>query len=147
MISLGPDDIPTPWPRLASTGRDGRPRALSLVTGHASASRPRFQALRRMPADALRTGGRSASAGRARSACARCCRLAEVALYRLVLLIRRRPGAAQSCELTAVDPVFDADGPAQPSVRSCFPSPVNPDSASMTAVADRIAERVAGFPA
>jgi len=143
MISLGPDDIP----RLADASLDGRVMGvtllLSLVTAMAFGLAPALQGSSADPADALRTGGRSASAGRARQRVRTVLVVAEVALS-VVLLIGAGLALHSLAKLTAVDPGFDADGQLTFSV--VLPPRRYPDSASMTAVADRIAERVAGIP-
>ena len=143
MISLGPDDIP----RLADASLDGRVMGvtllLSLVTAMAFGLAPALQGSSADPADALRTGGRTASAGRARQRVRTVLVVAEVALS-VVLLIGAGLALHSLAKLTAVDPGFDADGQLTFSV--VLPPRRYPDSVSMTAVADRIAERVAGIP-
>jgi putative ABC transport system permease protein len=143
MISLGPENIP----RLADASLDGRVLAvtllLSLVTAVVFGLAPALQGSSADPADALRTGGRTASAGSTRQRVRTVLVVAEVALS-VVLLIGAGLALHSLAKLTAVDPGFDADGQLTFSV--VLPPRRYPDAVSMTAVADRIAERLAAIP-
>ena len=143
LISLGPGDIP----RLADTSLDGRVLALtlllSLVTAVAFGLAPALQGSSADPADALRTGGRAASAGRARQRVRTVLVVAEVALS-VVLLIGAGLALHSLAKLTAVDPGFDADGQLTFSV--VLAPRRYPDATSMIRVADRLVERLAAVP-
>ena len=94
LVALGPADIP----RLADTALDGRvllaTLLLSLVTALVFGLAPAVQGAAADPAEALRAGGRGASAGRARQRFRIALVISEVALS-VVLLVGAGLDAAQ----------------------------------------------------
>jgi len=104
---------------------------------------PAVQGAAADPAEALRSGGRSASAGRARQRFRVALVISEVALS-VVLLIGAGLALHSLVRLTSVDPGFDADGQLTFSV---VLSPRRyPDAASLNAAVDRLSERLAAAP-
>ena len=143
LITLGPADIP----RLADTALDGRVLVatllLSLVTALVFGLAPALQGAAADPADALRTGGRTASTGRARQRFRIALVVSEVALS-VVLLVGAGLALHSLVRLTAVDPGFDADGQLTFSV--VMPPRKYPTPASMTAFTTRLSEQLAAIP-
>jgi putative ABC transport system permease protein len=143
VVSLGPGDIP----RLADTSLDGRVLALTLLLSLATAISfglaPALHGAAADPADALRSGGRSASAGRARQRLRTVLVVSEVALS-VVLLIGAGLALHSLVRLTAVDPGFDADGQLTFSV--VLPPRRYADAAAMSAVADRLTGSLSSIP-
>jgi putative ABC transport system permease protein len=143
LVAVGPADIP----RLADTTLDGRVLVatllLSLVTALIFGLAPAVQGAAADPADALRTGGRTASTGRARQRFRIALVVSEVALS-VVLLVGAGLALHSLVRLISVDPGFDADGQLTFSV---VMSPRKyPSSATMTAFATRLSERLAAMP-
>jgi putative ABC transport system permease protein len=143
IVALAPQDIP----RIPDTSLDGRVLAatlgLSLVTALMFGLAPAMQGATADPADALRAGGRNASAGRTRQRFRVALVVSEVALS-VVLLIGAGLALRSLVRLTAVDPGFDADG------QLSFAVVLSPrryaDAPAMTGAADRLVERLAGVP-
>jgi putative ABC transport system permease protein len=143
LVALGPADIP----RLADTVLDGRvlfaTLLLSLVTALAFGLAPAMQGAAADPAEALRAGGRTASAGRARQRFRIALVVSEVALS-VVLLVGAGLALHSLVRLTAVDPGFDADGQLTFSV---VMSPRKyPTAPAMTAFAQRLTDQLASMP-
>jgi putative ABC transport system permease protein len=143
LVALGPADIP----RLADTVLDGRvlfaTLLLSLVTALAFGLAPAMQGAAADPAEALRAGGRTASAGRARQRFRIALVVSEVALS-VVLLVGAGLALHSLVRLTAVDPGFDADGQLTFSV---VMSPRKyPTAPAMTAFAQRLTAQLASMP-
>jgi putative ABC transport system permease protein len=143
LVVLGPANIP----RLTDTALDGRvlaaTLALSLATALIFGLAPALQGAAADPADALRSGGRAVSAGRARQRFRVGLVISEVALS-VVLLIGAGLALHSLIRLTAVDPGFDADGQLTFSV---VLSPRRyPDAAAMTDASTRLMERLAAAP-
>jgi putative ABC transport system permease protein len=143
LVALGPADIP----RLADTTLDGRvliaTLLLSLVTALVFGLAPAMQGAAADPGEALRTGGRTASAGRVRQRVRIALVVAEVALS-VVLLVGAGLALHSLVRLTAVDPGFDADGQLTFSV--VMRPQKYPTAASMTAFAQRLSEQLAAMP-
>jgi predicted permease len=143
LVTLGPADIP----RISEAALDGRvlaaTLALSFVTALLFGLAPALQGAAGDPADALRAGGRSVSAGRSRQRFRVVLVVAEVALS-VVLLIGAGLTLHSLMRLTSVDHGFDADGQLTFSV---VLSPRRyPDPQAMTATADRMLDRLAAIP-
>jgi putative ABC transport system permease protein len=143
LVALGPADIP----RLADTALDGRVLAatllLSLVTALVFGLAPAMQGAAADPAEALRAGGRTASAGRARQRFRIALVVSEVALS-VVLLVGAGLTLRSLVRLTSVDPGFDAGGQLTFSVvmrPRKYPSPE-----SMIAFTERLSEQLAAMP-
>jgi putative ABC transport system permease protein len=143
LVALGPADIP----RLADTTLDGRVLAatllLSLITAVVFGLAPAVQGAKADPAEALRAGGRSASAGRARQRLRVALVVSEVALS-VVLLIGAGLALHSLVRLTAVDPGFDAGGQLTFSV--VMPARRYTDAASLAATAERLSEQLSAIP-
>ena len=143
LVALGPADIP----RLADTALDGRvllaTLLLSLVTALVFGLAPAMQGAAADPADALRTGGRTASSGRARQRFRIALVVSEVALS-VVLLVGAGLALHSLVRLTAVDPGFDADGQLTFSV--VMPPRKYPTAPSMTAFTRRLSDQLASLP-
>ena len=143
LVALGPADIP----RIADTSLDARvlgaTLALSFLTALIFGLAPAIQGAAADPAEALRAGGRSASAGRARQRFRIALVISEVALS-VVLLIGAGLTLHSLMRLTAVDPGFDANDQLTFSV-VLFPRRY-PDAPAMTTAADRMLERLAAIP-
>jgi putative ABC transport system permease protein len=143
LVALGPADIP----RLADTSMDGRVLAatiaLSLVTAVVFGLAPAVQGSAADPAESLRTGGRTASAGRARQRFRVALVVSEIALS-VVLLIGAGLALHSLVRLTAVDPGFDADG------QLTFSVVLSPrkyvDAAAQIAAANGLSERLQSLP-
>jgi predicted permease len=143
LVALGPADIP----RISDAALDGRVLAATLgrafVTAVIFGLAPALQGAAGDPADALRAGGRSASAGRGRQRFRVVLVVAEVALS-VVLLIGAGVTLHSLVRLTSVDQGFDADG------QLTFSAVLSPrryaDAPAMTAAADRLLERLASIP-
>jgi predicted permease len=143
LIALGPADIP----RLSEAALDGRvlaaTLALSFVTALVFGLAPALQGATGDPADALRAGGRTVSAGRARQRFRVALVVAEVALS-VVLLIGAGLTLHSLMRLTSVDHGFDADG------QLTFSAVLSPrryaDATAMTAAADRMIDRLGAIP-
>jgi putative ABC transport system permease protein len=143
LIALGPADIP----RLMDTSLDGRVLLatvlLSLVTAVIFGIAPALQGAAADPAEALRAGGRTASAGRARQRFRVALVVSEVALS-VVLLVGAGMTLHSLVRLTAVDPGFDADGQLTFSV---VMSPRKyPTTEAMTSFTRRLPEQLAAMP-
>jgi putative ABC transport system permease protein len=143
LVALGPADIP----RLADTTVDGHVLLatvlLSLVTALLFGLAPAMQGAAADPADALRAGGRGASAGRVRQRFRVALVIVEVALS-VVLLVGAGLALHSLVRLTAVDPGFDADGQL---TFSLVMSPRKyPTAASMTAFTKRMSDELASVP-
>ena len=143
LISLGPANIP----RLADTALDGRVLAatllLSLVTALIFGLAPAVQGSSAEPADALRGGGRTASAGRARQRFRVSLVVAEVALS-VVLLVGAGLAIRSLVRLTAVDPGFDANG--QLTFSIVLPPRKYPTASSMTVFMERASAQMTSMP-
>ena len=143
LVAFGPADIP----RLADTTLDGRvlmaTLLLSLVTALVFGLAPAIQGAAADPAEALRGGGRTASAGRARQRFRVALVVAEVALS-VVLLVGAGLALHSLVRLTAVDPGFDADGQLTFSV--VMPPGKYPTAAAMTAFTQRLSDQLASMP-
>ena len=143
LVALGPPDIP----RLGDTSLDGRVLAatavLSMITALVFGLVPAVQGAAADPSDALRTGGRTVSAGRGRQRFRTVLVVAEVALS-VVLLIGAGLALHSLVRLTNVDPGFDADG------QLTFSVVLSPrryaDARSMSAAVDRLVEGLAASP-
>jgi putative ABC transport system permease protein len=143
LVALGPADIP----RISDAALDGRVLAatlgLAFVTAVIFGLAPALQGAAGDPADALRAGGRSVSAGRGRQRFRVVLVVAEVALS-VVLLIGAGVTLHSLVRLTSVDQGFDADG------QLTFSAVLSPrryaDAPAMTAAADRLLERLASIP-
>jgi len=143
LVALGPADIP----RISEATLDGRvlaaTLALSFVTALVFGLAPALQGAGGDPADALRAGGRTVSAGRARQRFRIALVVGEVALS-VVLLIGAGLTLHSLVRLTSVDHGFDADG------QLTFSAVLSPrryaDASSMTAAADRILDRLDAIP-
>lgn len=143
LVALGPADIP----RISEATLDGKvlaaTLALSFVTALVFGLAPALQGASGDPADALRAGGRSVSAGRARQRFRVALVVAEVALS-VVLLIGAGLTLHSLVRLTSVDHGFDPGG------QLTFSAVLSPrryaDAASMTGAADRIIDRLAAIP-
>ena len=143
LVALGPADIP----RISDAALDGRvlgaTLALSFVTALIFGLAPAVQGAAADPAEALRAGGRSVSAGRARQRFRVALVIAEVALS-VVLLIGAGLTLHSLVRLTSVDHGFDAGSQLTFSV---VLSPRRyPDATTMTAAADRMLERLGAIP-
>jgi putative ABC transport system permease protein len=143
LVALGPADIP----RLADTTLDTRvllaTLLLSLVTALVFGLAPAMQGAAADPADALRAGGRGASAGRARQRFRIALVVSEVALS-VVLLVGAGLALHSLVRLTAVDPGFDADGQLTFSV---VMSPRKyPTAPSLAAFTQRLSNQLASMP-
>ena len=140
LVALGPADIP----RIADAAVDGRvlgaTLALSFLTALLFGLAPAIQGAAADPADALRAGGRGASAGGARQRFRVVLVVAEVALS-VVLLIGAGLTLHSLMRLTSVDHGFDADG--QLTFSAVLSPRRYPDAAAMTAAADRMTDRLA----
>jgi putative ABC transport system permease protein len=143
LVTLGPADIP----RLADTTLDGRVLAatllLALVTALVFGLAPAIQGAKADPAEALRAGGRSASAGRTRQRLRLALVVSEVALS-VVLLLGAGLALHSLVRLTAVDPGFDADGQLTFSV--VMPARRYSDARSLAATAERLSEQLTAIP-
>jgi putative ABC transport system permease protein len=143
LVALGPSDIP----RLADTALDERVLAatllLSLVTALLFGLAPAMQGAAADPADALRAGGRTASAGRARQRFRIALVVSEVALS-VVLLIGAGLALHSLVRLTAVDPGFDPDGQLTFSV--VMQPRKYPTAVSMAAFTGRLSDQLASMP-
>jgi putative ABC transport system permease protein len=143
LVALGPADIP----RLADATLDGRVLVatllLSLVTAVVFGLAPAVQGAAADPADALRAGGRGASAGRARQRFRIALVISEVALS-VVLLVGAGLALHSLVRLTAVDPGFDADG--QLSFSIVMPPRKYPTAPSLAAFTQRLADQLASMP-
>jgi putative ABC transport system permease protein len=143
IVTLGPADIP----RLADTALDGRVLAatlvLSLVTALVFGLAPAVQGAKADPAEALRAGGRAASAGRSRQRMRVALVVSEVALS-VVLLVGAGLALHSLVRLTAVDPGFDADGQLTFSV--VMPARRYTDAPSLAATAERLSQQLAAIP-
>ena len=143
LVSLGPADIP----RLADTALDARVLAatllLSFVTALVFGVAPAMQGAAADPADALRTGGRTASVGRARQRFRVALVVSELALS-VVLLVGAGLALHSLVRLTAVDPGFDADGQLTFSV--VMPPRKYPTAGSMTVFTQRLSGQLASTP-
>jgi putative ABC transport system permease protein len=143
LVALGPADIP----RLTDTALDGRVLAatllLSLVTALVFGLAPAMQGAAADPAEALRAGGRTASAGRARQRFRIALVVSEVALS-VVLLVGAGLTLRSLVRLTSVDPGFDADGQLTFSVVMRPRKYPTPDS--MIAFTERLSEQLAAMP-
>jgi predicted permease len=140
---VGPADIP----RLSETVLDGRVLAATLLLSLAAAIifglAPAIQGAAADPAEALRAGGRGASAGRARQRFRIALVISEVALS-VVLLVGAGLALHSLVRLTAVDPGFDADG------QLTFSVVLSPrrygDAPSMTNAIERLSSQLAATP-
>jgi putative ABC transport system permease protein len=143
LVALGPADIP----RISDAALDGRvlaaTLALSFVTALMFGLAPAVQGAAADPADALRAGGRSLSAGGARQRFRIALVIAEVALS-VVLLIGAGLTLHSLVRLTSVDHGFDAGS------QLTFSVVLSPrrysDATTMVAAADRMLERVGAIP-
>lgn len=143
LVALGPADIP----RISEAVLDGRVLAATLALSFATALMfglaPALQGAAGDPADALRAGGRSVSAGRGRQRFRVVLVVGEVALS-VVLLIGAGVTLHSLVRLTSVDHGFDADG------QLTFSAVLSPrryaDASAMTAAADRLLDGVAAIP-
>ena len=143
LVALGPADIP----RISAAALDGRvlgaTLALSFITAVVFGLAPALQGAASDPADALRAGGRSISAGRARQRFRVVLVVAEVALS-VVLLIGAGLTLHSLVRLTSVDHGFDADG--QLTFSAVISPRRYPDAAAMIGASDRILDRLASMP-
>ena len=143
LVALGPADIP----RLANATLDGRVLSatllLSLVTAMVFGLAPAMQGAAADPADALRAGGRGASAGRARQRFRVALVISEVALS-VVLLVGAGLALHSLVRLTTVDPGFDADG--QLTFSIVMPPRKYPTAVSMVAMTRRLSDQLASIP-
>ena len=143
LVAFGPADIP----RISEAALDGRvlaaTLALSFLTALVFGLAPAVQGAAGDPADALRAGGRSVSAGRSRQRFRNALVVAEVALS-VVLLIGAGLTLHSLMRLTSVDHGFDAGG------QLTFSAVLSPrryaEAPAITAAADRIIERLAAIP-
>jgi putative ABC transport system permease protein len=143
LVAFGPQDIP----RMSDTALDGRvlgvTLALSFLTALVFGLVPAMQGSAADPADALRAGGRGASAGRARQRFRVALVVSEVALS-VVLLVGAGLAFHSLLRLTSVDHGFDPDD------QLTFSVVLSPrryvDATSMIAAADRAVERLAATP-
>ena len=143
IVAFGPADIP----RMSEAALDGRvliaTLTLSFVTALVFGLAPAMQGTAGDPADALRTGGRTVSAGRSRQRFRNALAVAEVALS-VVLLIGAGLTLHSLVRLTSVDHGFDAG---QQLTFSAVLSPRRyTDAPALRAAADRIVERLAALP-
>ena len=143
LVALGPADIP----RISDAAVDVRVLAatllLSFVTAMVFGLAPAIQGAAADPADALRAGGRSVSAGRSRQRFRVALVIAEVALS-VVLLIGAGLTLHSLLRLTSVDHGFEAGS------QLTFQVVLSPrrfaDAPAMTAAADRMLERLGAIP-
>lgn len=143
LVALGPADIP----RISEAALDGRvlaaTLALSFVTALIFGLAPALHGATGDPADGLRAGGRSISAGRARQRFRVALVVAEVALS-VVLLIGAGLTLRSLMRLTSVDHGFDAGG--QLTFSAVLSPRRYPDAAAMTSAAGRMLERLSSMP-
>jgi putative ABC transport system permease protein len=143
LVAFGPADIP----RLTDTALDGRvllaTLLLSLVTALVFGLAPAMQGAAADPAEALRAGGRAASAGRARQRFRIALVVSEVALS-VVLLVGAGLTLHSLVRLTAVDPGFDADG--QLTFAVVMRPQKYPTAAAMASFTQRLSEQLAAMP-